>query len=57
MNKKEKESVIVRGIAAAIQSMAMPTFQSLREILSRFGWTIQRLSNKQTNQQLDEDQL
>jgi len=49
MKKREKETIIVRGIAAAIQSMAMPTFNNLKEILNKFGWSLIR-SNKQTNE-------
>lgn len=47
--KKVQQSVIVRGIAASIQSMHMPTFENLRDILSKFGWKLIRNVNKQTN--------
>jgi hypothetical protein len=47
--KKEKQSIIVRGIAAQIQAMAMPTMDSLRAILLKFGWKLTRDDNKQTN--------
>ena len=48
--KRERQAVVVRGIAAALQAMHMPTFDSLREILSKFGWKLTREnSNKQTN--------
>lgn len=47
--KREKQSIIVRGIAASIQSMAMPTYANLKELLSKFGWSLTR-SNPQTNE-------
>jgi len=48
--KKERQTIMVRGIAAAIQAMAMPTWDSLRDLLSKFGWKLTRDdSNKQTN--------
>lgn len=47
--KKEQQSIIVRGIAAAIQAMHMPTFANLKDMVSKFGWTLTR--NKQTNEQ------
>lgn len=53
--KKQKETVILRGICAAIQAMHMPNFQNLRDELSKFGWTLIRddsyhQTNKQTKQ-------
>lgn len=47
-SKKEKQSIIVRGIAAQIQAMAMPTIDNLREILLKFGYKLTRDDN-QTN--------
>lgn len=49
--KRENQSIIVRGIAAAIQAMHMPTFDNLKEMLSKFGWKLIRdETNKQTNE-------
>lgn len=47
--KKEKQSIIVRGIAAQIQAMHMPTFENLKDILAKFGWKLTRDDDKQTN--------
>lgn len=48
---KEKEVIEVRGIAAAIQSMAMPTFDTLKKILRVFGFNlVQNQTNKQSGQ-------
>lgn len=51
-NKKQKQSIIIRGIAASIQAMHMPTFQNLKDILAKFGWNITRdlKTNKQESQ-------
>lgn len=46
--KKERQTIMVRGIAAAIQAMAMPTWDSLKDILSKFGWKLTR-DDSQTN--------
>lgn len=49
--KRENQSIIVRGIAAAIQAMSMPTWENLRDMVSKFGWKLTRDdSHKQTNQ-------
>lgn len=37
---KVKESVIVRGICAAIQAMQMPSFQNLIDYLKRYGYSV-----------------
>jgi hypothetical protein len=51
--KKEREIITVRGIAASIQAMAMPTFANLRDMLSKVGWQLIR-NNKQTNNESNE---
>lgn len=51
--KREKQSIIIRGIAAAIQSMHMPTFANLQELVAKFGWKLTRSEN-QSNKQTDE---
>lgn len=48
--KRENQSIIVRGIAAAIQAMHMPTFENLKDLLARFGWKLTR-DDSQTNTQ------
>lgn len=49
MNKQD-ETIIVRGIAAAIQAMAMPTFENLATMLNQYGYTlVKNIPNKQTN--------
>lgn len=50
--KRERQSIIIRGIAAAIQAMHMPTFTNLQELLAKFGWKLTR--ENQTNTQTDE---
>ncbi len=54
MNQKtrEKQSILVRGIAAQVQAMHMPTFENLRDILAKFGWILKR---DETNQQTKDD--
>lgn len=48
--KRERETIMVRGIAAAIQAMSNPSWDALRTLLTRFGWKLTRdESNKQTN--------
>lgn len=48
--KRERQTIMVRGIAAAIQAMTNPSWEALRTLLSRFGWKLTRDdSNKQTN--------
>lgn len=37
---KAKEATIVRGIAASIQAMVMPTFENLNKIIGEFGYKI-----------------
>jgi hypothetical protein len=39
-NQKVKESIIVRGIAAAIQAMTMPVFNNLRDMLNTHGYDL-----------------
>jgi hypothetical protein len=51
--KKERQTIMVRGIAASIQAMAMPTWDALRGILAKFGWKLTREEN-QTNKQNEE---
>lgn len=34
---KIKESIIVRGIAASLQAMNMPTFQNLKDLILNAG--------------------
>jgi len=46
--KRERQTIMVRGIAAAIQAMHTPTFQSLKDILAKFGWKLSR-DDSQTN--------
>lgn len=48
--KKERETIMVRGIAASIQSMAMPTWEALKGVLAKFGWKLTR-DDSQTNKQ------
>jgi len=50
--KKEEEVIIVRGIAAALQAMAMPTFDALKKVLRLFGFN---LSSNQTNKREDNE--
>lgn len=52
--KKEQQSIIVRGIAASLQAMHMPTFANLRDMLSKFGWQLIRNANKQTKNESNE---
>jgi hypothetical protein len=47
VDKRTRESITLRGIAASIQAMAMPTFNNLKELLSKYGWRLNRVS--QTN--------
>lgn len=37
---KAKDTVILRGICATIDKMGMPTFDNLKELLSKFGYTL-----------------
>jgi len=37
---KIKESITLRGICEALQAMHMPSFDNLKEILEKFGYTI-----------------
>jgi len=46
--KRDRQSIIVRGIAAAVQAMAMPTFDNLKVLLSKFGWKLTREPQKDT---------
>lgn len=41
---KTQESITVRGICAAIQSMAMPSFENLRQILLKFGYSLKKIN-------------
>lgn len=41
-----KESITVRGICSAIQSMSMPTIRNLIELLNKAGFRI-KLINKE----------
>lgn len=37
---KEKESITIRGIAAAIQAMKFPTFENLKELIKAAGFKL-----------------
>lgn len=50
-DSKVKEVIEVRGIAAAIQAMAAPTFNNLDDMLKKLGWKLIRDSKHQTNKQ------
>ena len=43
---KQRESVEVRGICAAIQSMAYPDFAALRKLLRQIGYDLIKLPDK-----------
>lgn len=51
--KKERQVVILRGIAAQIQSMYSPTWEAVKDLFSRFGWKLTR--DEQTNKQTNHD--
>ncbi len=40
MNNPIKESIIVRGICAAIQKMGLPLFKNLADMLQQFGYKL-----------------
>lgn len=42
---KQTESIWVRGVAASIQAMAMPTLQNLKDMLLKFGYVITKKAN------------
>lgn len=42
INNQIKESAIVRGICAAIQAMALPTFKNLSDLLDKFGYNLKK---------------
>lgn len=48
-----REVMTVRGLAAAIQAMAAPTFRNLADLLRKLGWNLTR-TNKQTKNEQDE---
>lgn len=39
-----RESIKVRGVAAAIQSMSFPSFKNLDELLNKVGYKIVKIS-------------
>lgn len=39
-----KESITLRGICAAIQSMAMPSFENLRQFLLKYGYSLKKIN-------------
>ena len=47
--KKERQVIMLRGIAAQIQAMHTPTWENLKSILSKFGWKLTRDDSKPTN--------
>jgi hypothetical protein len=55
MNQKtrDKQSIIVRGIAGAIQAMHTPTFETLKVLLNKFGWDLKRTPDDSTNKQTE----
>lgn len=44
---KQKESVEVRGICAAIQSMTYPGFEELRKLLRKVGYDLIKLPKRE----------
>lgn len=47
-NKKRdlvEESIKVRGLAAAIQSMSFPNFKNLNDLLNKIGYKLVKIEN------------
>jgi hypothetical protein len=42
-DQKVKESVLIRGICSALQSMSLPTLENVNSLLSKFGYTIRKI--------------
>lgn len=46
LEQKTTESVVVRGIAASIQAMAFPDFDSLNKIMQQHGYKLVPINNQ-----------
>jgi hypothetical protein len=42
ISNKTKESMLVRGICAAIQAMVYPTFENLSNLLEKVGYVLKK---------------